>query len=216
MFAKKIIFFFSFYNFSLLMTSEKMPIINIHLNLDTNNILSSSTTIPSHLKEPEYIKKTHSCFFNFIENHKYATAFSLISTLYLYVNYRCYTIEKLLQSPSSWCNWKEIVSTQQLVATQQQELIYQLLNDIQKKYFLTYKTTICSLQNSSFDQFIKDIMNELTSLQQYITIKEYASALYLKKIFRFSYKKSIIQEKINRLQFIMDLFLTWQTKELLK
>lgn len=145
--------------------------------------------------------------------HKYKIIAALSLTLYAQTQYRLYKIHTLLDSPRSWCNWKSITPTEQLVCISHEELIPLLLCDMQKKYLLLPpKNRI----ESYIDHFIKEVSNELALLQGYITMQKYANMLYLSKLFYFSHKKSFVQEKINRLHIILDIFISWQTKELLK
>lgn len=176
----------------------------------SHNLLQSMTSGWNDFKKsvPSYVDS--------VWQNKYKIGLTTVGVAYAYLCYDLYAAREILQSHSSWCNWKEVVSTQQLVCASHQELITQLLADIHKKYLLAAKTVSSSMKASPFDQFINDIVKELCALERYITIKKLTKSLYLEKLFYFSYKKSVVQEKIDRLYFMLDVFVAWQTKDLLK
>lgn len=148
--------------------------------------------------------------------HRYKISAGIVCASWVYVQYKLHKISAILENPASWCNWKPMVSMQQLVCASHEELIPQLLMDIQKKYLLALKTVTSGSQLSSFDQCIIDISKELALLQWYLTVQKGTQMVYFSSLFYFSHKKSFIQEKINRLHVIVDIFISWQTKEFLK
>lgn len=212
---------------------EKLPFyITIHNHNDGSKSCSTSrnesiseqqTNSTAHAQSTNYVenmyfyyvalKKTALDYYNNILNHKYKIIAGLACAAYAQTQYKLYKAHIVLENQKSWCNWKSITPTEQLVCIHHEELISLLLCDMQKKYLLLHSKNHTV---SSVDQFIKEISCELALLQSYIAIKKQAKLLYLSKIFYFSHKKSIVQEKINRLHIILDIFINWQTKELLK
>lgn len=162
------------------------------------------------------LQKTVPGYMNSIRQHKYKIYAATIGASYLYLQYQLHIVHTLLEDPTSWCNWKEIVSLQHLACAPHQDLIPELLADIQKKYLVLSKQNTQINKTAPFNQFINNVSLELTLLQQYATIQEWATFCCISKLFSFSYKKSMIQEKINRLHIMLDIFVTWQIKEFLK
>ena len=167
-------------------------------------------------KYAEKIKKNSPDYCNFLCDNKYKIMAGFVGINYVYLQYQLYKIDTLLQNNMSWCNWKSTVPMQQLVCSNHDELIPSLLCDIQKKYLLSSKIVSKIHKFSQFDSFIKDLLYEQNILLRYLTIQKYTKFFCVSKLFCLSYKKSYIQEKINRLNLLLDVFIDWQTKELVK
>ena len=148
--------------------------------------------------------------------HKYKIFTACACTYYVWLNYQLHAVSTMINDETSWSNWKATASMQQLVCAPHADLIPQLIADIQKKYLLSKKACLSCNHASAFDQFIKEVSQELALLQNYATIQKWTKIAYLSKFFYFPYKRSMIQEKINRLHIMLDIFISWQTKELLK
>lgn len=137
---------------------------------------------------------------------------------YLYLCYHLQSAHAIIKDSHSWCNWKQIISTQHLVSTPYQELIPQLLTDIQKKYYLKNYTNYKKESSISIplEQFVQDLQHELYTLKQYLHIQRLIKKCYASLFFSFLYSEKIICEKISRTQIVLDIFITWQTQDLLK
>lgn len=189
--------------------------INVHLNSQSISSATATSPIPSTL-QPFYdqiqnINKSSQSCFKILLDHKYKNMLCLLGIIYGYLHYQLSAADKLIKQQSSWCNWKQTVQLQHLVSTPYQEVMPQLLQDIQKKYFLAHK----QLSSDAFDTFIQDTSHEIAILQQHIKIQSYIKSCYCSQLFYFALDPDMIQEKITRLQWLLDLFATWKTKELL-
>ncbi len=160
-------------------------------------------------------KTAMNCYDQMLQ-HKYKILMAGACAYYVHLNYQLHAVSTMICDETSWCNWKATASMQQLIYAPHDELIPQLLADIQKKYLLSKKISLSHNHESAIDQFIKEVSHELALLQNYVTIQKWTKTLHVSKLFYFSYKKSMIQEKINRLHIMLDIFISWQTKELLK
>lgn len=150
-------------------------------------------------------------------NYKYPIALALLGAGYSYLVYQIHHIHTaIFQNPHAWCNWKAVVSLQQLSYAQPQDLIEQLLLDIQKKYILSSITLQPNHQLPTMQQFLTDIAHELALLTWYQTTQKITTACWASKLFNFSYTETAVQEKIDRLDYILNIFIAWQTKELCK
>lgn len=154
--------------------------------------------------------------YTFLLKHKYKLITGFLFLTFAHTQYKIHRIYKMLEMPTSWCNWKATASVQQLASAPHNELAPELFNAIQKKYLLKSKTTSNPIFLSPFDQFIKDVSQELELLEWYLHIKKFTKITYASKFFYFNHKKSFVQEKINRIHIILDIFITWQTNELFK
>lgn len=187
-----------------------------HAQAHNQTITDQKSLIQPIIPAYENILKNLPSLYNQTLQHKYKIVATIIAASYIHIQHTLHATHSFLQDPASWSNWKATASLPQLANTPQDELTSQLLSHVQKKYLLLSKTTAINSTMSPFDLFIKDIFYELESLQKYLTIQKYAKKLYLSKLFYFAYKKSFIQEKIDRIHFMIDVFINWQTKELLK
>lgn len=161
-------------------------------------------------------KKNIPIYYNLLFQHKYKITAGLFCTSFICTQYKIYTTHKMLESPVSWCNWKATASTQQLASASRDELTPELINDIQKKYLLKSKMTSCRISTPPFDQFIKDLSQELELLEWYRSVQKVTKIMHISKCFYFHHKKSFILEKINRIHIMLDIFINWQTKDFLK
>lgn len=216
-------------------TSNPTPIVvQMHNNNDNANAAQGGNASPqttlyatleqkmNNLQETCTIWYNNACdkaswFHNELYEKRYHLGAGCMATGYCYLSYQCYKAKNLIKHRSSWCNWKQTIDIQHLVSTPYQEVIPQLLTDIQKKYLLhTCHDTHTKLKTAPFEQFIKDIYTELALLKKYQLILSWSNKLHLSFLFSLCYNYDIIQEKINRLHLLLDIFITWQTQDLLK
>lgn len=174
-----------------------------------NNMLSTLAAYDS-------IKKNIPTCYNILLEHKYKITIGMLFASFAHIQYKIYRIHRILQTPASWSNWKATASAQQLSSVHYDELIPELISDIQKKYILRTRTASNNIALSPFDQFIREVSQELELLEWYITIQKLAKITHTSRFFYFDHKKSFIQEKINRIHVMIDIFISWQTKGLLK
>lgn len=183
---------------------------------DTGVNFEQKNNLMSALSAYDDFKKNIPTFYNYLLQHKYKITVGLFFASFTHTQYKIHRIHKMLQAPTSWCNWKAITSTQQLASAPHDDLIPELINDIQKKYLLKSKMTSIHICMSPFDQFIKDVSRELELLEWYLTVQKITKTIHASPFFYFNHKKSFVQEKINRIHMMLDIFINWQTKEFLK
>lgn len=174
-----------------------------------------NNALPNQATYDTFKKNIPACY-DFFLRHKYQNIIGIALASVAHISYKIYNIHKILQNQASWCNWKATASLQQLSNAHYDELTPDLINDIQKKYLLKTKTSANNVSTSPFDEFIKDAAQEIKMLEWYIAIQKIAKKTYTSSFFYFDYKKSFVQEKINRIHITLDIFISWQTKSLLK
>ena len=151
-------------------------------------------------------------FFEFLLKNKLKVAGVTVCMCYGYLYYISYTAHVLLDNKGSWCNWKEAISLPRLMGTSYHEIMPELILAIQKKYLFADTKSSHGVMNC----FISDLKKEISSLEKQATIQKFTESCYLSQLLPCKDKLSIIQEKITRLHWLLDLFATWQTKEILQ
>lgn len=160
------------------------------IKLDTTNL---------HVPLPLNLESLQNSYNNFWD-YKWYTAAGITSIAYLYLNFKIYLINKLLEDPKSWSLWKEEIPLTRLTTIDAQELYKQLTIDIYKKYFNANDTT---KEHELIIKFLEDIKHEKSLLEFYQSVYKIS---YL-PIFSAHKTLEAITQYIARLNFIMDLYL---------
>ena len=116
----------------------------------------------------------------------------------------------LIEDPDSWSNWRAGVSLENFLSLPQKELGYELAITVQKKY-LNFNKPHDTITPVS--KFLHDIEKETNRLKRFVKLATYMDKLYLTKIFPFTKAKiEVAREKIGRLAYLKNVFLTWTTE----
>ncbi len=113
-----------------------------------------------------------------------------------------YRMKKLLKNPSAWCNWKPHA----MLKDSKKIFIQELLEAIEKKNFEKETPTHYI---PPMMEFLKDIESEYTILNHYMFTAKWAHRIYFDKILPGHDMQLIVQEKLNRLDYIKDIFFEW-------
>lgn len=177
--------------------SQKMSNSNTYNHTHTHVV---KLDIPN-LKLPfsSALESLQNSYYNFWD-YKWYTAAGITSIAYLYLNFKIYLINKLLENPKSWSLWKEEISLSRLTTIDAQELSKELTMDIYKKYFNSSDTT---KDHELIIKFLEDIKHEKNLLEFYQSIYKVS---YL-PVFNAHKTSEQISQYIARLNFIMDLYL---------
>ncbi|MFA5998580.1 MAG: hypothetical protein WC747_01000 [Candidatus Babeliales bacterium] len=142
-------------------------------------------------------------------------AMGLLSS-YALAAYKLHLVHQLIESPDVWCNWKEVVALSHLVASPYEDTIKQLHIDIAKKYF-SLSLTEQSLKEQSLKEsnqsahglFLQEIKEEINLLKNYLWWSSAIKTLHCSGCF-YIVDACVIQEKLARLNFMVDIFIKWQ------
>jgi len=145
-----------------------------------------------------------------LKENKWKIAAAMAAVTYGYFWYKIFKTNQILKQKNSWCNWKEAVALSSLMVTSQHDLMTELLQEIQKQQLLRQNLKDCS---SGIVCFVKEITDELQLLQSYVQLYDMCRRFYCSKLFYFTIDYVLLQEKIARLYFLIDLFSFWQTKQ---
>lgn len=130
---------------------------------------------------------------------------------YIWILYQIRFTCLLMKQHNAWCNWKNVVPLHHLQLSAHQDLMTQLKFDIGKKYS---QKNIHHARCDLSTLFIHDIHEELATFQTYLKWQETIQSLYCSRFFHFPFNPTIIEEKITRLHFILDLFVTSQAEKM--
>jgi len=137
--------------------------------------------------------------------------------------YKLHLVHQLIESHDAWCNWKEVVALSHLVASPYQDTIKQLHIDIAKKYFslslkeqslnkqTLNKQTLTGPNESAHVLFLKEIQEEINLLKNYLWWNSAIKTLHCSGCF-YIVDVCVIQEKLSRLNFMVDIFIRWQVE----
>ncbi len=160
----------------------------------------------------QHMHNSTSSFTQVISQNKGKVFATLMSCIYFYLYFTLQKSYKIITRKESWCNWKENINLPHLMSEPYHDIIHELILTIQKKYLLEEKQSkLCITQT-----FLQDLKTELQLLEQHLTIRQYVKSWYCFKLFPLIHDLDILQEKIARLYWLLDIFATWQTKEVLK
>lgn len=149
-------------------------------------------------------KKKLESLTNFISANKVVVSAFGITSLYCYVIYKIININALISSKDSWCNWKQEIPFDTLLASAQVELSKELMTDIQKKYSDPKKLDNYMVALVSF---YNDIHKELSELNKFIKLTSWIKFFKAEKIVQLNSDLILkAQEKINKLGYIKGLF----------
>ena len=124
------------------------------------------------------------------------------------------TIKKavsITKNENSWGSWKKEMNFDQILSMPQNELGYELMFAIHKKYLNFNKPTDSITPLVRFSQ---DLDNEIKKLNHFISLAKWIKRLYLQRIFPFGdddiYKA---KETINRLTYLRNIFISWSAQQ---
>jgi hypothetical protein len=153
-------------------------------------------------------------FISWCKANKFKLIAGVISGSYLYLLYTIQKCKSLMQNKNSWCCWKSEIETDELVERPERIVCERLLKDIQAKYIIK-QTNIDFLD--PFAEFIKEVKHEINLLSLYLKLHPILIKLHLNKIFFTDAKMaSQAEEKLERLYFVYQSFISWHTDRNIK
>lgn len=167
---------------------SQLPDINLKAKLD--DVVKKTS---NHLQS---IKK----IFN---DNKMTFFVSGFSGIYLFILYKIFSINTFLNRTNCWHAWKSDLPFEKFLSISHVQLAQELVTEINKHYI--EKDIVDS---NAHLNFTNEINFELIKLQAYIKFIRWLKSLYLSKIFRINDDSiNLIQEKINRLKYLKNVFL---------
>lgn len=194
-------------------TAAPQPItIHNHLHsASTSGSTSNPTSSAIAANEPEQTTKGSDHVIEnkigiqeFLKTYAWHTSCAVISTSYLYTFYQIYQTNKLLNNPYSWALFKEEIPVTRLTTIKRAELFKELHLAICKKYL---NSSDCDNGQKIMLKFLADLSYEKSRLEAYLTYQTIVYNCYLSKLFPTFKKTELVEEAINRLNFLMDLYI---------
>lgn len=194
-----------------------------HNAITNNNILNFTLSLPQALydnlrnaydrvaeESNNIASNAISTIYNVTKNHYYICALGAVGSYYSYINIRLNRLNDFLRQSTCWSLWKRSAALENLFEIPQSELGQELITEIQRRYtrpehpadFIT-----------PMAQFMHDIDVEEKALKEYQFICYYLDRAHL---LPYSWYDSLImeqsQERIKRLGFIKNTFLSWMAE----
>lgn len=138
--------------------------------------------------------------------HKWYIIAGTIIGLYCNTYYQLARIHNALEKHDAWCLWRQNVPLSQLAISGREDLFKQLQLDIHKKY---YRSLPSANNQTIYNLFFQDVHEEQAKLQSYAQTYSICKTTYSARIFPFRLKHRDIEERQARLEFVIDLFMTW-------
>ena len=182
-------------------------------NVNENSALTSAsvrsyvTQVMTSIQPRERIEY----FLDLLCTYKYRIGACGILTGYVCLLFYCARCNLFLKNVSCWHAWKNGLSTQDLRQVNRSELTQSLLFEIQRKYLQACDPTD-NIQ--PLVRFGIDIQRELHLLQRCERIMSWCGQFRLSYALPISRQQvTLVQEKIDRLFFINDLFVSYVAQE---
>ena len=171
-------------------------------------IISSLNDLVS--KSQSLCECSHRSFqsFSFPGIGKYKLCAMGLFSSYAFVAYKLHLVHQLLESCDAWCNWKEVVTLSHLVTSPYEDTVKQLQIDIAKKCF---SLSLKDLNQNGNVQFMQEVQGEINLLKNYLWWSNIIKTLYCANCF-YMCEEGLIQEKLARLNFMVDIFIKWQVE----
>ena len=138
----------------------------------------------------------------------------IIASIIFVYGYTWYTMKKgssLLSSPKAWSSWKYEKGFEKILVIPHKEISHELLIEIQKRYF---DPTHPRDMITPLTKFSQDVECELAKLQSFLSWAQILKGMYLHKILPFGppdIEKA--KEKLNRLNYFKNIFITWAAEQ---
>ena len=162
---------------------------------------------------PELRSTADRCFSSIME-HKWTVYGVTFLALYLIACYQLVRGNAYFKNRSSWSAWKEEISLRDLAEIPQTEVARELIISIQRKYL--------NPQNPSdffgpLVSFLVDLEAEITVSKRYLKRFNWLGKIYFTYLFPGDTSAfALAEEKIARLFFIKEIFVTWTVEHKLE
>jgi hypothetical protein len=150
-------------------------------------------------------------FLEFAWDHKYKLTITAIVGFYLYILHKIKRCKELMENPDSWCCWNSSMETTELTALPYSKIHKKIIGDIQKKYMINQQKIEFF---DSFNEFIQEIKYEVNILKSYINLHNKIIRHHAQSVFFMKQETlNLAQEKLQRVMFIYNTFVTWHTNK---
>lgn len=177
----------------------------VHHDVEHKIVLPSMPS-PDFTSATNSIQKAITTVRSWLISHKWYIASGIIAGIYCNIYYQLTSIKNILEQHGAWCLWKQAIPLSHLATTTKEDLLQQLQFDMHKKY---YRTLPHINQQTLHTLFFQDIEKEQKMLQTYTNIYTFCKTTHSTRIFPFSLQPQEIEQRQARLEFVIDLFLTW-------
>lgn len=159
-------------------------------------------------KFPEVpIRRYGNLFASSLYDYRYALIGSTIAGLYFFLFYEVIKGNNYLERQDSWATWKQNILLSQLLEIPQEDLSNELILEIQRRYTNIEKPTDFI---SSLITFMRDIEKEIELVKYFINLEARLRTLRIAKLFPINSRRfSRATDRLNRLTYIKNTFLTW-------
>lgn len=177
-------------------------------SIATQTLQATFTQLSSVLVEykDRYSGFFYSIGFSLFEHRSFFAALGVVS-LYAYAVYYALKAHSYLSNDHLWSRWKEEIAMQELLIEQRAIIANDLVLDLQRRYTFAENPTDFL---TPFVYFMQDIEDELAMLQHYQKIEKALQKIRIRSFIPYYQTVFVtIQEKIERLLYVKNIFLTW-------
>jgi len=179
---------------------ESNPIINTHSNL--NKMIFD--TLQDQQKKWQ---GSLTDILTWIHNNKIKSICIGGVSMYSYILYQIHRSNQIINDQSSWVNWKNFMTIDDLFVIAEKELERELIHAIQSRYVHPVNPTDSIY---SMVQFSKTIQQEIELLHQQITLYQWIETIHASKLFFIDIADLIkLHDKYKKLNFIKHIFISW-------
>lgn len=177
-------------------------------NLNNKNTNTNQINLSQHLINIKNKASNQlSLFKNWLANNKTKISFLIMSSAYIALNYKLINLTFKLSNQNNWSNWQTEKTLEDFYKVPQSTFATTLLKDVQNFYMQINNITDYV---TPISKFIIDIHKEIKNINTYVKIIETLKRFKINNFFAYSnnlYLKST--DKLNRLLFIKNVFLSW-------
>jgi hypothetical protein len=182
---------------------------DMNLTNSNHNYLTLHNAVSLLKTMTEKCKDGADKFLDFAWDHKYKLTIATIIGFYLYILHQIKQCKELMQNPDSWCCWNSSMKTTELTALPYSKIHKKIIGDIQKKYMINQQKIEFF---DSFNEFVQEIKHEVDTLKSYINLHNNIIRYRAQPVFFLNQETlKLAQEKLCRVMFIYNTFVTWHT-----
>gem|GEM_PF-1283516 len=181
----------------------------VHHNVEHKIVLPTVPT-PDFQSATDSIQNKLQALRAWCAGHKWYIVSGVIVGIYCNTLYQLMRIHNVLEKHDAWCLWRQTVPLSQLATSGREDLFKQLQLDIHKKY---YRSLPSANSQTVYNLFFQDINEEQAKLESYTKIYSICKTTYSARLFPFRLKHRDIEERQARLEFVIDLFMTWYAEQ---
>ena len=129
---------------------------------------------------------------------------------YIVLWYKTRSAASAIKNQNSWSQWKNELSFEKLLAMRQDDLGHEIAMAAQRKY-LNFKNPTDHI--TPMVKFCKDVDNEIKKIGRYMTMSKWLKRFYIHKILPVNFNNTQeAQDKINRLTYLKNTFISWNAE----